>query len=199
MLDQLRAPATADPPALARSNAASPTAKEFPIHVPLWIEAPAEDHGTDSRNGHATAIVAIVPAQPHLIAEIAITLPKYAQRFRIVVVGDAASEVVSHVDGPHVTAVDLADESSIDTALAGIDRFDADVILAIESIATWDRGDSLARLAKDNSLCELLFLVAQRNTARLRAVNSSCGGCFSTGGIVRCIRPRAPSRDYSRQ
>ncbi len=181
MLDQLRSPANADPKVLAESNAASPAAPKFPIHVPVWVEAPAEDRRTDSPNGHETAIVAIVPAHQDRIAEIAKTLPNYARRCRIVVVGDAASDVVSHLSDPHVTAADLADENSISTVLAEIDRFGADVILALESITTWDRVESLARLATDNSVCELLFLIAQRNTARLARGELELRGLFLDG------------------
>ena len=165
----------------ANSDAASPTATEFPIHVPVWVEAPAEDRRTDSANGHETAIVAIVPARQDRIAEIAKTLPKYAGRCRIVVVGDGAAEVVSHIDDPHVIAADLADESAIDTVLAEIDRFGADVILALESITAWDRVESLTRLATDNSLCELLFLIAQRNVARLKRGELELWGLFPDG------------------
>ena len=181
LLDRLRSLANAEPQAARQSDAASPTATEFPIHVPVWVEAPAEDRRTDSANGHGTAIVAIVPAHQDRIAEIAKTLPNYARRCRIVVVGDAASDVVSHLNDPHVTAADLADENSISTVLAEIDRFGADVILAIESITTWDRVESLARLATDNSLCELLFLIAQRNIARLKRGELELWGLFLDG------------------
>ena len=80
-----------------------------------------------------------------------------------------------------MTAAEFTNENSIDAALAGIDRFGADVILAIDSIATWDRGESLARLAEDNSLCELLFLIAQRNTARLTRRELELRGLFLNG------------------
>jgi 3-oxoacyl-(acyl-carrier-protein) synthase/NAD(P)-dependent dehydrogenase (short-subunit alcohol dehydrogenase family)/acyl-CoA thioesterase FadM len=187
LLDRLRSAANAEPNAPAKSeapansDAASPTATEFPIHVPVWVEAPAEDRRTDSANGHETAIVAIVPARQDRIAEIAKTLPKYAGRCRIVVVGDGAAEVVSRIDDPHVIAADLAGESAIDTVLAEIDRFGADVILALESITAWDRVESLIRLATDNSLCELLFLIAQRNVARLKRGELELWGLFPDG------------------
>ena len=181
LLDRFRPVANADPNAAAKSDAVLPTAAKFPIHVPVWVEAPAEDRRTDSANGHETAIVVIVPAHQDRIAEIAKTLPNYAQRCRIVVVGDAAREVVSRIDDAQVIAADLANENSIDTVLAEIDRFGADIILAIESITTWDRGESLTRLATDNSLCELLFLIAQRNVARLKRRELALWGLFPDG------------------
>ena len=151
-------------------------------------QAPAQDRPPmstqvtgDSANGHGTAIVAIVPAHHHLVAEIAKTLPIYARRCRIVVVGDAASDVASHLNDPHVTAADLADENSISNVLAEIDRFGTDMILALESITTWDRDKSLARLATDNSLCELLFLIAKHNVARLTRGELELWGLFPNG------------------
>ena len=56
--------------------------------------------------------------------------------------------------------------------------FAPDVILATESVTTWDRLDSLAALATDNSLCELLFLIAKRNTARLATGELELWGLF---------------------
>jgi 3-oxoacyl-(acyl-carrier-protein) synthase len=187
MVAALRPAANAEPnvsaksEAPAKSDAASPTTTEFPIHVPVWVEVPAKDQRTDSANGHRPAIVAIVPAHQDRIAEIAKTLPNYARHCRVVVVGDGAREIVSRIDDPHVTAADLASENSIDTVLAEIDRFGADIILALESITTWDRVESLTRLATDNSLCELLFLIAQRNVARLKRGELELRGLFPDG------------------
>ncbi len=176
LLDRL-----ADPNVAAKPATASPTATEFPIHVPLWVEAPVEDHRTDRVNGQETAIVAIVPAHEDRIAEVVKTLSNCAQRCRIVVVGDSASDVATQIDDPRVTVADLASENSIDTVLADIDRFGADVILTLESITTWDRVESLTKLAADNSLCELLFLIAQRNVARLTQRKLELWGLFPDG------------------
>ncbi|MFZ5829216.1 MAG: SDR family NAD(P)-dependent oxidoreductase [Planctomycetota bacterium] len=181
LLDRLRAAENAEANVPPKPDTASPTATEFPIHVPVWVEAPAEQHQTDWPNGHPTSIVAIVSAQQDRIAEVARTLSHCAQRYRIVVVGNAASEVVSRINDPDVTAADLSNENSIDSALAAIDRFGADVVIAIEPITTWDRGESLARLATDTSLCELLFLVAQRNVARLTRGELELWGLFADG------------------
>ncbi len=178
LLDQLHSLEDTDPDAPARPDAGSRTETEFAIHVPVWVEVPAEDRRTDSVDGHEAAIVAIVPAYQDDVAELARTMPNCARRWRIVVVGEAALDVVSHIDDPQVTATDLADENSIDTVLAEIDRFGADVILALEPITTWDRGESLTRLATDNSHCELLFLIAQRSVARLTEGELELWGLF---------------------
>ena len=183
LLDQLRPVANAAPNAPAESDAASPTETEFPIHVPVWVETPAEECRTEPVHGQQTAMVAIVPAHQGRvrIAEIAKMLPNYARRCRIVVVGDSASDVAKQIDDPQVTAADLANENSIDTILNDMDHFGADVILALESITTWDRVESLTRLATDNSLCELLFLIAQRNVARLKQREVELWGLFPDG------------------
>ncbi len=181
LLDQIRSTANAEPNASAKSETSSPTATEFPIHVPVWVEVPAEGRRTDSVDGREAAMVAIVPAHEDRLAEIVKTLPTYARRCRIAVVGDAARQVLSHIDDPHVIAVDLADENSIDTLLAEIDRVGAEVVLALESVVTWDRDESLARLAADNRLCELLFLIAQRNVARLTRGELELWGLFLNG------------------
>ena len=117
-------------------------------------------------------------------------LPNYARRYRMVVVGNAAHEVVSRIDDPHVTAVDLEDERSIDATLSEIDRFGPDVVLAFERITTWNRAECLSRLANDNNLCEMLFLLAQRNATRLTQGTLELWGLFpgawdgATGGKV---------------
>lgn len=180
LLDRLHAPPTAEPEPSGEMDGTPPAGTKFPIYAPVWVEVPTGDR-TEVVSAGEPAVVAIVPAQQNHVARLAGTLPNYARRWQIVVFGAASQEVVSSIADPRVIAADLADENSIDPALAQIDRFGADVILAMESIAAWDRTESLARLATDNGLCELLFLIARRNVSRLARGELDLWGLFHDG------------------
>ena len=178
LLDQIQSIADADTEAPPKSDTTPRTEEEFPIHAPVWVEVAAEGRQTDSMNGRETAVLAIAPAQHDFVAEVAKTLSNAAGRHRVVVVGDGAPDVVSHTDDPHVTAANPDDQDSIGAALVQIEQFGADVILALASMTNWDRGESLGKLATDNSLCEMLFLVARQNVARLTRGELELWGLF---------------------
>ena len=193
LLDRLQSPEDTDFEVSPAPNIPASEKAEFPIHAPVWVEVPGEARRADPPNGREPAIMAIVPARRDQVVELAETLPNHARRYRIVVTGDAAGEVVSQIDDPNVTAAPVAAApptaaGSIDKVLAEIGRFGPDVVIAIESVVTWDRVDSLTAAAKDNSLCELLFLIAQDNAARLTEGKLELWGLFP-GAFSDAVHP----------
>ncbi len=164
----------------------SSTDSEFPIHVPVWIEAPIANNDADFKNLGTPAILAITPADQEQVSGLIRTLPSHTQRYMVVVVGPAARQVASKSDDPNVFSAHLADEHATASVLDQIDDFGADVVVAVESITTWDLSETLTRVATDNSLDEFLFLVAQRCVAKLKQGRVELWGLFLNawnGGI----------------
>ena len=158
--------------------APSSTESEFPIHVPVWVEAPLPPKRAEIENLHATAILAIVPDIQEQVEELVGTLPSYSQRHMVVVVGPTASEVASNFRDSNVICADLSDEYATATVLDQVDEFAADVVVAAESVRSWDLSEALTNIATDNSFCEFLFLVAQRSVTKLKHGTIELWGLF---------------------
>ena len=172
-------------PAAANARAAE---SEFPIHVPVWVEAPLSSSRTDSLNLRGKSILAIAPASQQVV-ELVERLERYSERYLVAVVGPSVNTVVSGMGHSNVICADLSDENVTATALAQIDEFQADVVFAVDSIASWDLSEVLTKVATDNSLCELLFLVAKHHVDELKT------GC---AGTVGAVSERIPWRGTSR-
>ena len=71
-------------------------------------------------------------------------------------------------------------KSALDTSpsILRIPEFGADIVVAIDSDTSWDRREVLSSVATDNCLCELLFLVAQCEAARLNQGSIELWGLF---------------------
>lgn len=186
LLQQFRAPAGADAMTPSPTSADGAAQTSFPIYAPVWVEAPPVEVPADLAQRRDAAILAITRADPDHVLELAKTLSNDARQYRIVVVGPAAGQVAAAIDDPLVTSVNLDDEQSIEDTLAQMDAFEADVVLAIDFVNSWDPIESLTNVGTDNSLCELLFLVAQRNLARLDRGELDLFGLFVGGwnGVV---------------
>jgi NAD(P)-dependent dehydrogenase (short-subunit alcohol dehydrogenase family) len=177
-----RAP-TDTPPVLSEDT-------EFPINVPVWVESPAAPVDSMRKEKTREALLVVVPAEQRCVAELVAELPRFRSRFLIAVVGPRAQQVVSSGAFGNVIAFDPGDQSSAEKALAISEDFQADHVLAVQTVSSWDASKALADIANDNSLCEALFLIAQRNIQRLNAGDLQIWGLF-LDGWSHVVHPRS--------
>jgi len=161
--------------------AAVPSDSEFPIHVSTWVEAPLSNSRNELDFLRQKTLLIVVPSDQELIAELIETLPRYTQRFMIVVVGTRAKKVASNFSSANVLSVDLDDEPATATTHDRIDEISPDIVVAVESIKKWNLAETLSDLATDNGLCEFLFLLAQQYVAKLRKADLTLCGLFLNG------------------
>lgn len=176
-----------DKPTATTSIAATlSTESEYQIHAPVWVEIPSAKRPKKSADIHPKAFLAIVPPDQEHIDELVARLPNHSQRYMVAVACPTGTEFLRHAHNPNVVAVDLTNEQATESALDEIDVFGADVIVVIDSKESWDIFESLTKVATDNSLCELLFLVAQRSVPRLAQGATELWGLFPNGwnGVV---------------
>ncbi|MEZ6079436.1 MAG: hypothetical protein R3C56_28330 [Pirellulaceae bacterium] len=59
-------------------------------------------------------------------------------------------------------AIDRLDEQSLASAVEKLCHSAVDVITVMDEAISWDLQETLAEVARDNRLCELLFLIAKQ-------------------------------------
>ena len=134
-----------------------------PIHTPAWIE---KDTGVSAvQNDSSLAVV--TSANRRRIDDLLKTLPPFCDRSLIVVAGANAKHAVAEIGDSRLVAFDLDDDHSVQSALAKVSEFQADAIIAADTVDSWALSDSLEEVAVDNSVCEALFLIARDNRERL--------------------------------
>ena len=176
---------------------------EFPVHVPVWVDSAAE-FGMPVRPLESVLVVA--PANAELIRELLFHLPSYSTQQLIVVAGSLAQPVVQDVDDPRVMIAELENEELAGQALGKINRFPADMILAVEQVTSWQLHESVAQVANHNDVAEATFLIARQSIAQLRQGDVELWGLFpgawngvvhactgAVSGLVKAIKRELPS------
>ncbi len=174
------------PPSLSqRSVASQPSTDSLPgaaeesdceIQVPVWVENPRATPSSEIQR--AKHMLIAVKASFARLPELRSALPEVAEQFTIAVVGDSAVEIVSAIDQPNLFALDMRDAQSLSTSLQEICCPAVDVVAAMDAATSWDLHETLAEVAFDNSLCELLFLIAKQEGPRLKSGGLALWGVF---------------------
>ena len=153
---------------------------EFALHTPVWVEAPlqAVDSQSHPRN---QAVLAVVRANQELVARLVDALPRHSKRHMVVVIGPSGAEVAANSEHTNVIGVDLDEDFDVQTALESIDDFEPDLVVAVESIRTWDLADTLTQVSAASFVCEGLFVVASHLTARMKKGKVELWGMFIDG------------------
>ncbi len=156
-----------------------------PIHSPVWVEKPLRNEPVKSA-GERKSILAIAPANSDLVDELMVILPTCSQRFMVAVVGAGASQVAAEINKPNVLCVNADEEEPTSAALDRLDDFSADLVISVDAPLSWELSKTLGKVSSDNSLCELMFLIAQRHAARLRQGSVELWSLFLEGwnGVV---------------
>ena len=186
------------------------------LYVPVWIEKSiggmeSAPSGLSPRE-RAKQMLVIVKASFARLAELLAALPEVADEFTLAVVGESASQVVAEVaalqGNANCVAVDSAEAPSLAAAADQLcsSSKKMDIVGVVDEASSWELLPALAALAHDNSLCELLFMVAQRQAAQLRVGSLELWGLFleawngqvhpSTGptaGLLKSIQREFPA------
>lgn len=159
------------------SNGKPSPAIECPIHTPVWIEQPLQsDAATAPRLARRTLI--LCPAHRELTSELLQTLPQITSDFNLGLVEPKAGE---HDLNPSLAFnIDMSSPQSIFSALSRIAKQEFELILAVDSIHSWQLPESLENVC-NNSLCEFTFLVAQQHAQQLRAGTMELWSLFQDG------------------
>lgn len=200
------------PITLPQRSASSPACQ---LYAPMWIDKPLAD--TFSQAGELTSRPDVRPAKHMLVivqanfsglSELPSALAEVVEKFTLAVVGETASSVVSANGTTNWIAIDMVDPTSLATAVDKLcsNAPDMDVVSIVDEAISWELLPTLATLAHDNSLCELLFLVAQHQSAQLRSGSLELWGLFleawngeahpSTGptaGLLKSIQREFPA------
>ncbi|HEY0192601.1 MAG TPA: SDR family NAD(P)-dependent oxidoreductase, partial [Kofleriaceae bacterium] len=148
------------------------------MHSPGWVPAPAP---VAPAAPYAAAII-VAPADPQLIAELLAAAPRLAREVRVAVPAGVA------IADPRVIAIDLADERRAEPGLARLDDVAADALIAVDRPGALELHAALAAAAHDRRALELLFLLARRRAAALRARSldlfSLCLGGVDASGLL---------------
>ena len=179
---------------------------DFADHAPVWVESPLPDNGETPTPPQRPAIVAVVKDDLDEVADLIHTLPRFAERHLIAVVGPSAAVAAATFGDSSVVAIDLREESSADDALRQISGFRPDVVAAFGTVASWDSGKALSGVASENGLCEFLFLVAKHCHERTKTGAMQLWGVFlnawnevvhpasgATAGLLKAIQRELPS------
>ena len=125
----------------------------------------------------------------------------------VAIVGELVNEVATpKVTDRNVIYVDLKSSQEISSAIRRIQEFRAEIVISADTVTSWDRTEVLSKVATDNSLCELQFLVAQCEATRLHQGSIELWGLFidawngevhpksgSVAGLLKSINREFPS------
>lgn len=165
------------------------------IHAPLWIESPPSTAWTSHQSTPSQSILVLAPDDDQLIAELNEQLPAITSRIRIAVVGNNSLATASRVGVQNALAFDLSNDEGISAAKQFAGDLDADLVIAVDKIKTWNLLESLSNVSADNGLCEMMFLIAQANIKRLRQGDLGLWSLFLDGfdgaGSQRTVHPRS--------
>ncbi|MEZ6153993.1 MAG: SDR family oxidoreductase [Pirellulaceae bacterium] len=137
------------------------------IQVPVWVEKPVA--GPPSGTQPAKHMLIVVKAGFARLAELRSALPEIAEQSTIALVGDSTLNIVSASGQSKQIAIDRLDEQSLASAVEKLCHSAVDVITVMDEAISWDLQETLAEVARDNRLCELLFLIAKQEIARLKS------------------------------
>ncbi len=149
------------------TTAGSPTNGDCRLHTPVWVEKRATATQAISEASSSESFLAIVPADAKLVAEMVAGISAFAARHLVAVVGQASHDVLSSLNASNAVAVDLSAIREGSAVLNQIFEFKPDIVAAIQTPRSWDFLQTLSSVANDNSLCELLFLIAKQNIQRI--------------------------------
>lgn len=149
------------------STRSAPHGSDCEIQVPVWVEKPI----TDPPNGaqRAQHMLLVVKAGFTRLPELRSALPEIAEQSTIALVGDSAMDFVSTSGQPNLITIDMRDEQSLAATVEQLCHSSVDVITVMDEAISWDLQATLAEVAHDNSLCELLFLIAKQEISRLKS------------------------------
>lgn len=164
-------PSLSQPVAAFRSQSTSlsntPEGGDCEIQVPVWVEKPMGNPASETQR--AQHMLVIVKAGFERLPELRAALPQFADQSTIAVVGDSAIDIVSATGQSNRIAIDMRDEQLLTSSLQEICCPSVDVVTVMDEAISWDLQETLAEIALNNSLCELLFLIAKREVARLES------------------------------
>ena len=138
---------------------------EFPIHTPVWIEAPRTLPPRQPKLPSERWLV-LADAKEQSLTKLQKKLPEMCARHLVVLVGKSAN-IGALRTAPNVLGVDLADERSSASSLATIGGFAPNLILAVNDNMDWDFGKLLDHSSR-HEFCELLFLSMKQFVSEIR-------------------------------
>ncbi|MCA9149525.1 MAG: SDR family oxidoreductase, partial [Planctomycetales bacterium] len=144
-----------------------PAAPTLPIYTPVWIEAEGATPQPPDDLASFDRVVAVVVADRQLIQETLQSLQRCARKYLVVVVGDHRTSLGDEFASAPVVVADMTDEDTARAAIARVARFDADVFIAFDRVATWQVTSIDGDVLQFRGLFEFIFLVAKHNVGRL--------------------------------
>ncbi len=181
--------AAAEP--LATSPQAGLSGDRSRIFCPVWIEKPLVADTLESIEQRTNSRLVIVPAEYEHLSELLCELSHVGGRFLVAQVGQAELENNPTLKHSNLMRVDLSNDQEISDALERISASEPDVVIVVDQMVSWDRLEALRSIACDNSLCEFMFLVAQRAAMRLEAGSLELWGICIDGWNGREAHPRS--------
>ncbi|MEO8268268.1 MAG: SDR family NAD(P)-dependent oxidoreductase, partial [Aureliella sp.] len=169
---------TATSQTLPAKQRSLPLRSECEMYVPVWVEKPNNSSPSGTIAQRAKHMLIVVRADFARLAELRSALPEFAEQFTIAVLGDTAADIVSALGQPHLFAVDMRDAQSRESAVERICRSSIDMVTIVDEPISWLLPETLAGVALNNSLCELLFLIAKEEVARLKSGRLEMWGLF---------------------
>ena len=151
---------------------------DCPVHTPAWIRQDIADNATAKKGG---ALIVIAKPEPNYLRELLQTLPRYCNRFLVVVTGQQSVETATAINDSRLLVLDIDNEQSIASTLRQVQQFNADALVATDRIETWDLSQALSQVASGNEICEAFFLIAQNSWRRLSEGRLELLGLFPGG------------------
>ncbi|MCA9139547.1 MAG: SDR family oxidoreductase [Planctomycetales bacterium] len=167
---------------LTSSESGSPPSQECQLHVPVWVrQDPSQPTGEKTGTPAARTLFIASADDQSLITSLLADLPRLTPEFHLAIAGKTAQHVVNRFADDGLIAVDVSSTQSLSSAWDCIDNFNPTEIVAVSQIEHWDLDQTLPQVATDNSVCEFLFLAAQRNIKSLRQGRLGLWGLFVDG------------------
>ncbi len=162
---------------------------EFPIHVPVWTNAPLES-GRDVKHQRERWLL-LSDASEADCRELLAALPQHCLDFHLLLVGPQAQQISDALMHQKVSCLTNLDDNTVDSARLQIAKFAPDALIAFQPIHHWDLKQSMDASA-ENHLGEALFVCMQSLVGPIRSGQAAVWSVIP-GGWNGQIHPRTGS------